>query len=395
MRPTPAVSRKMSSALSSRRATNAIEFAARVIGHCSREHPADMVLREQLRAAQGWPRRETAEVAELVFAYYRWLGWLDKNQPLHQQISASQELARSFGLRPDAFSDADLVARAVPSWVSEEMTVTGPWTRALQRDPRLWLRTRRGHAKKVSSSLGHCRPFGSGELPEALTYAGQEDLFRTEAFAQGQFELQDITSQAVGFVCAPQPGETWWDACAGEGGKTLHLSDLMENKGLIWASDRAEWRLKKLKRRAARAGVHNYRVAAWDGGERLPTRTKFSGVLVDAPCSGIGTWQRNPHARWTTQPRDVHELAQAQANLLLHASKAVKPGGRLVYAVCTLALKETSGVVEEFQRQRAEFAPAPFGNPLAESSQASHTLFLWPQDFSGNGMFIAAWRRER
>ncbi|MGC8000561.1 hypothetical protein ACP3XN_24520, partial [Salmonella enterica] len=83
----------------------------------------------------------------------------------------------------------------------------------------------------------------------------------------------------------------------------------MENSGLIWASDRAAWRLQKLKRRTARAKVFNYRVAMWDGGVKLPTKTKFDGVLVDAPCSGLGTWQRNPHARWTTTPGDVAELA--------------------------------------------------------------------------------------
>src|SRR5436305_4189145 len=85
-------------------------------------------------------------------------------------------------------------------------------------------------------------------LANILRYDGEEDLFRTPEFHAGEFEIQDICSQLVGLLCAPKPGETWWDACAGEGGKTLHLSDLMENKGLIWACDRAEWRLQKLLR---------------------------------------------------------------------------------------------------------------------------------------------------
>ena len=110
----------------------------------------------------------------------------------------------------------------------------------------------------------------------------------------------------------------------------------MANRGLIWASDRAEWRLQKLRRRAARAKVFNYRPARWDGGARLPTRTKFDGVLVDAPCSGLGTWQRNPHARWTTTVEDVRELAELQRRLLAHTAPSLKPGGRLIYAVCTL-----------------------------------------------------------
>src|SRR5205823_5977071 len=131
----------------------------------------------------------------------------------------------------------------------------------------------------------------SPALPEALVYEGETDLFRTPEFHAGEFEIQDLSSQAVGWLCDPKPGETWWDACAGEGGKLLHLSDLMQNKGLIWASDRAAWRLQKLKRRTARAKVFNYRAALWDGGAKLPTKTKFDGVLVDAPCSGLGTWR--------------------------------------------------------------------------------------------------------
>jgi 16S rRNA (cytosine967-C5)-methyltransferase len=101
----------------------------------------------------------------------------------------------------------------------------------------------------------------------------------------------------------------------------------MSNEGLIWASDRAQWRLaklKQLKQRAARAKMFNYRAALWDGGDHLPTRTLFDGVLVDAPCSGVGTWHRNPHARWTTTANDVLELAEIQKRLLAEAARAVK-----------------------------------------------------------------------
>src|SRR6185295_17316743 len=128
--------------------------------------------------------------------------------------------------------------------------------------------------------------------------------------------------------------------CAGEGGKTMHLSALMENKGLIWASDRAAWRLKNLKRRAARAKVFNFRSELWDGGAKLPTKTKFDGILVDAPCSGVGTWQRNPHARWTTTLDDVRELGAVQLQLLDRVAGSLKPEGRLIYSVCTLTRTE-------------------------------------------------------
>jgi len=235
---------------------------------------------------------------------------------------------------------------------------------------------------------------GEGRLAETLEYYGRKDLFRTTEFHTGDFELQDLSSQVVGLACAPAPGETWWDACAGEGGKMLHLADLMRNKGLIWASDRAEWRLRKLKRRAARAKVFNYRTAVWNGGAKLPTKTKFDGLLVDAPCSGTGTWQRNPHARWTLRPDDVKELSELQVKLLAHAAAAVKPGGKLVYSVCSLTRSETIGVIDSFEKRALEFTALQVPNPLEPDSPPAAKLFLRPQQFGGNGMFIAAWARS-
>jgi 16S rRNA (cytosine967-C5)-methyltransferase len=232
-------------------------------------------------------------------------------------------------------------------------------------------------------------------VPDAIEYRGSEDLFRMPAFHAGEFEIQDIASQIVSLLCAPKPGETWWDACAGEGGKTLHLSDLMENKGMIWASDRAEWRLKRLKQRTARAKVFNYRAALWDGDARLPTKTKFDGVLVDAPCSGIGTWQRNPHARWTTTLDDVRELAEIQKQLLLNASSALKPGGKLIYAVCTLTRTETDGVADFCSQALSGFALTALPVLPNEQPAASARRQIWPQQFFGNGMFVAAWEAKK
>ena len=227
------------------------------------------------------------------------------------------------------------------------------------------------------------------------------DLFRTPEFHAGVFEIQDLASQLVGLACAPKPGETWWDACAGDGGKTLHLADQMQNKGLIWATDRSARRLDTLKRRAARAKLFNYRTAAWDGGPKPPTKTKFDGVLVDAPCSGVGTWQRNPHARWTTTPEDVRELAAAQRSLLEHVVGSLKVGGRLMYAICTLTRSETVAVAEAFTVAHPELEAWPvFGNvagvgdpgpgSATPATRAPTTLTLWPQDLNATGCF---WRR--
>lgn len=370
-----------------------LALIGRVLRAADREHPADAVLRQDLKAQRGLSPAEAAQVSRAVFACYRWRGWLDEHKPLDVQVERALELAGRFAREPQSFSDAELVARAVPAWLKEEMEVAPAWARALQAEPKLWLRAQPGQGSALAKRLGDCRLFGEGPLGDVLEYRGHRDLFRTAEFHAGEFQLQDLSSQAVGLVCAPQPGQTWWDACAGEGGKTLHLSALMANRGLIWASDRAAWRLQRLKRRAARARVFNYRAASWEGGAKLPTKTKFDGVLLDAPCAGIGTWHRNPHARWTTTLQDVNELSHVQKQLLAHAALALKPGGKLVYAVCTLTRSETAGVLAAFERQLSGFERLPLVNPLAPESPPAGQLQLWPEQFGGNGMFMAVWRR--
>jgi 16S rRNA (cytosine967-C5)-methyltransferase len=390
-------------------------LAEKVITSASRERPADAVLREMLRRATNLGPTDARAVSHAVFSYYRWFGWLERHRPLAAQLHHALELAEAFADRPGTFSDEKLVQRAVPSWLHEQLPVTPAWVRTLQTGPRLWLRAKLGQGATLARELGRCWVPRIPALADAIEYRGEEDLFRSREFHAGQFEIQDVASQAVGLVCHPQPGETWWDVCAGEGGKTLHLSDLMRNQGLIWASDRAGWRLRQLKRRAARAGCFNYRTVSWDGGPKLPTRTRFDGVLVDAPCAGAGTWQRNPQARWTTMLTDVTELATLQLRLLSHATPAVKPGGRLIYSVCTLTRAETEGVAKMFSERFPEFEPVSVPNPwradkaaqgggagksiggapAAEASRATPHLWLWPQDTGGNGMFIAVWQRGK
>ena len=373
--------------------TRELKIAATVLSKTGRDKPADGVLRDELRRQRELPPQSSAAVARGIFAYYRWLGWLDTSAKLEVSIRRAQELQDLFNRTPSQFTDADLLARAIPPWTAETMDVSPAWCRALQAEPRLWLRARLGQGAELARNLGETHTKLSIASPDAVEYRGPENLFRSELFHAGAFEMQDINSQIVSLLCAPQPNESWWDACAGEGGKLLHLSDLMLNKGLIWASDRAEWRLKRLKLRAGRAQAFNYRSVLWDGGAKLPTKTKFDGVLVDAPCSGVGTWQRNPHSRWTTTPEDVTELAAVQLELLRHVAPLVKPGGRLLYSVCTLTRAETTGVTAAFAKLLPNFQPLPLLNPFESSLPAASELALRPEATDGNGMFIAAWTR--
>jgi 16S rRNA (cytosine967-C5)-methyltransferase len=364
-----------------------INRAARVLARVSPQLPADQALREEMQTLRQISPAEKRELARAVFVYFRWQRWLDDGASRQRQLAAALELQQRFDADPSSIKPEALAARALPDWASEEMPLTTEDLRALQRDPALWIRGQRAHAAAVVRALGHCTPAPAPADRTGFRYSGPKDLFKTDEFHQGLFEIQDLASQLVGHACAPQAGETWWDACAGEGGKTLHLSDLMQNKGLIWASDRSAKRLAQLRRRASRAEVFNFRVVNWNGGPVLPTKTKFDGILVDAPCSGAGTWRRNPHARWTTTLEDVRELAALQAQLLEHVSGALKPGGRLIYAVCTLTRSETTAVAEAFTAQHPELEPLALLDRGAQTSLLPHAL-------DANGMFLAGWRKR-
>jgi 16S rRNA (cytosine967-C5)-methyltransferase len=330
--------------------------------------------------------------------YFRWISWLDPKASPQKRLEHAVAMHDRFMADPKSVKKETLAAHAVPRWLASEMEVSPDYLRQIQRDPALWIRARPGQAATLAKSLFACEP--SEYAPDALRFTGVQDLFRTEQFKTGEFEIQDLASQLVGYAAAPKPGETWWDTCAGEGGKTLHLADLMANKGVVWATDRNAKRIDTLKRRAARAKLFNYRTDFWDGGSQLPTKTKFDGILVDAPCSGVGTWQRNPHARWTTTPDDVQELAAMQQVLLNNVAGSLKPGGRLIYSVCTLTRSETTAAADAFTAAHPELEPCPLPNiaGLATADAATTNpsqVFLWPQKINANGMFIACWQRMK
>ncbi len=401
-----------------------LNHAARVLGETAPDFPADAALRRYLGLARRLGPREKRAISRVVFIYYRWLQWLNPKELLQKQLAHAAELHDRFTRDPKSIKPETLAARAVPDWLRDEMDLTTPFLQQLQREPALWLRARPGTAEKLAQQLGHCEPPPpsvpsskfrvpssdpktrnpepetpnpkpqtpnfSSLAPDALRYTGHQDLFLTPAFHAGAFEIQDLASQLVSVAAAPAPKQTWWDACAGEGGKTLHLADLMQNKGLIWSTDRNPRRLETLKRRAARAHIFNFRTATWDGGPRLPTKTKFDGILVDAPCSGVGTWQRNPHARWSTTLDDVRELAAVQRALLEHVATSLKPGSKLIYSVCTLTRSETTAVADAFTAAHDDLEPLP----LSHLSTLDSQLFLAPHELNANGMFISAWRKR-
>lgn len=185
--------------------------------------------------------------------------------------------------------------------------------------------------------------------PSALKLVERANVFKTEAFKNGWFEVQDASSQLVAAFLDVKLGMKVIDACAGAGGKTLHLASLMENKGQIVAMDIYESKLKKLKVRARRNGAHNIDLKVIDSTKPIKKLyNKADRVLIDAPCSGLGVLRRNPDAKWKLEPEFIDNIKNTQQSVLQQYSRMVKPGGKLVYATCSVLPSENQKQVEKF-----------------------------------------------
>lgn len=193
--------------------------------------------------------------------------------------------------------------------------------------------------------------------PIGLQVSKRINVFHHPSFRDGLFEVQDEGSQLLPLLIDPKPTDKVLDACAGAGGKTLELAALMKNRGEIVATDVQAFRLQELKKRARRAGVSNVRIRWVDDLSELANdfTNYFSLVLVDAPCSGLGTIRRNPGMKWTVSEATAKELSAKQERLLGASARLVKQGGRLVYATCTLLREENEEVVQRFLSQYPEF----------------------------------------
>lgn len=185
--------------------------------------------------------------------------------------------------------------------------------------------------------------------PSALKLKERANVFKTEAFKNGWFEVQDASSQLVADFLDVKPGMKVVDACAGAGGKTLHLASLMENKGQVIAMDIYESKLKKLKIRARRNGVHNIEMKVIDSTKPIKKlHGKADRLLIDAPCSGLGVLRRNPDAKWKLEPAFIENIKKTQSEVLQQYSKMVKFGGKMVYATCSVLPSENEKQVEKF-----------------------------------------------
>ena len=187
------------------------------------------------------------------------------------------------------------------------------------------------------------------DYPDALILIERANVFLTDAFKDGFFEVQDASSQLVAYFLDVKPGMRVVDTCAGAGGKTLHLASLMENKGQLIAMDLYESKLKQLKIRAKRNGAFNIEPRVIESTKTIKKlHEKADRVLIDAPCSGLGVLKRNPDSKWKLQPEFIENIKKIQAEVLENYSKIVKPGGKLVYATCSVLPSENQEQIKRF-----------------------------------------------
>lgn len=260
---------------------------------------------------------------------------------------------------------------------------------ALHTRAPLWLRVRPKAFEQVTSELDQLgwRWRVSPVLPSAIQVLDEADVTQSTAYTNGLIEVQDLGSQLLLESAGIAPGGRWLDACAGAGGKTLQLGQLLGPSAHVDAFDIRRSALAELATRAARANLRNVTIL-----EKAPGG-RYDGVLVDAPCSGSGTWRRAPHLKWTTTPQQVAEAARIQRDLLAASSERVSPGGRLVYATCSLNRSENEGVISEFLATHGAFVSEPPDHDFMGIARGGGLTFL-PAQHNSDGFFVATLRRR-
>ncbi|MDF0554351.1 16S rRNA (cytosine(967)-C(5))-methyltransferase [Kamptonema sp. UHCC 0994] len=228
-------------------------------------------------------------------------------------------------------------------------------------------------------------------LPQALRLNGSIGaIYNLPGYNEGWWTIQDSSAQLVTHLLDPQPGETIIDACAAPGGKTTHIAELMQDKGTIIACDKTESRLKKLKQNAERMQLKSIEIHIGDS-RNFPNFTNIADrVLLDAPCSGLGTLHRRADARWNHTEKNIEELSILQSQLLANVATFVKPGGKLVYATCTIHPLENENIIESFLTNNHEWQIEPPTLDLPIPKTPEGYLKVWPQTQQMDGFFIAS-----
>jgi 16S rRNA (cytosine967-C5)-methyltransferase len=398
------------------------------------QHPADSVVSDFFREHRALGSRERHTLAETTYAVLRQrlllqhlaqsgkgeierrlaiLGWQGNEGFLRAALTDSEQqwLARVQSVDRTALPDK--LRHNLPEWLAERLQHTlgedfWPFVESMSAGAPLDLRVNTLKAKRedVRAALAEAgiQAEPTPYSPLGLRVQGKPALQKVEAFTRGDVEVQDEGSQLLALLTDAKRGEMVVDFCAGAGGKTLALGAAMRNTGRLYAFDTSGHRLASLKPRLARSGLSNvYPVQiAHERDDRIKRLAgKIDRVLVDAPCSGLGTLRRNPDMKWRQTPQAVDELRAKQAAILDSAARLLKPGGRLVYATCSLLEAENEEVAAAFTAAHAtQFKPLPVAGLLqaahvaaAEGLVRGEYLRLWPHRHGTDGFFAAAWER--
>lgn len=344
---------------------------------------ADKVIQSLLKRDKRWGSRDRSFVAETTYDIVRW-------KRLYAEIAEVKapydrdNLWRMFAVwatlkgirlpdwkyfvntptrkikgRFDELSKIRKFRESIPDWIDEVGVAElgeDTWTKEIamqneQAEVILRVNTLKTNKKDLQLKLQSedIETEFLNNYPYALKLKERANVFKTEAFKDGWFEVQDASSQLVADFLDVQPGMKVVDTCAGAGGKTLHIAALMQNKGQVIAMDIYESKLKKLKTRAKRNGVHNFDTRVIDSTKPIKKLyDKADRVLIDAPCSGLGVLRRNPDAKWKLEPEFLDSIRVTQQEVLQQYSKMVKPGGKLVYATCSVLPSENQQQVDKF-----------------------------------------------
>lgn len=344
---------------------------------------ADKVIQQLLKRDKRWGARDRAFVAETTYDIVRW-------KRLYAEIADVKEpfdrdnIWRMFAVwatlkgiklpdwpyfentptrkikgRFDELSKIRKFKESIPDWMdemAEKELGQELWTKEIsalneQADVILRVNTLKTTKEKLQAVLFDLdiETDFIPNYPDALKLKERANVFQTEAFKEGHFEVQDASSQLVARFLNVKPGMRVVDACAGAGGKALHLAALMENKGVVIALDIYANKLHELKRRAKRNGAFNIEARPIDSTKVIKKlHNSADRVLIDAPCSGLGVLRRNPDAKWKLQPEFVEQIKTTQQDILQQYSKMVKPGGQMVYATCSILPSENQDQVNTF-----------------------------------------------
>jgi 16S rRNA (cytosine967-C5)-methyltransferase len=365
---------------------------------------ADTLIARYFKARRYAGSKDRRAVRDLAYAAIRHAGEIPASgrEALIGLARAQPDLVPMFdgsphGPAPIAPDEAGAEAGFVPKWLAEKLarTLSPEELPALLDRAPLDLRVNRLKATRdeVLALLADAEP---GRLsPDALRLPEGTNIEALPAFEQGLIEVQDEGSQLIALATRGVPGMTVIDLCAGAGGKTLALAGMMAGEGRLIACDVDRARLARLAPRAERAGARNIEMRLLDGGREAVALAGLQGqadvVLVDAPCSGSGTWRRNPEARWRLTPQRLARLTEMQAHILMLGATLVKPGGRLVYAVCSLLEEEGAAQIAAFRVRNPAWRIDPA--PVAAGSRSGDGLILTPARDHTDGFFIAALER--